>query len=223
MDDLRGFEVGVVSALPDTAETVILADGDYPSGALAAALLADARRVVCCDGAAAGFVERGGVPWAIVGDCDSLAAEFRERWSAIVHHNPDQESNDLTKAVRFCIDRRLTDIIILGATGRREDHTLGNVGLLADYAQFSGLRSVRMVTDRGVFDVIVGPTRFFGAAGDQVSIFCPDPQTRVTTANLRYPLKNAQLRGWWQGTLNEALAPEYGIAATSNALIYRLL
>ena len=41
--------------IPDAAtapETVILADGEYPAEGIPAALLAQARYVVCCDGAA---------------------------------------------------------------------------------------------------------------------------------------------------------------------------
>jgi thiamine pyrophosphokinase len=205
----------------DNNSIVILADGSYPSGELALSILEGAVRVVCCDGAAAEFVARGGVPWAIVGDCDSISAELLARFSDIVHRNPDQETNDLTKSVRFCLARGYRNITILGATGRREDHTLGNISLLVDYAKEGA--DVRMVTDHGIFEPIFENTSFESYAGEQVSIFTLSPATLITTENLAYPLTDAPLTGWWQGTLNESLGTRFGIRTTGPALIYRLL
>ncbi len=202
-------------------DIVILADGDYPSRGLAVEILASAPKVVCCDGAAREFVSRGGVPLAIVGDCDSLPDDLRERFADIVYPDPDQETNDLTKAVRFCLSRGMRNIVILGATGRREDHTLGNISLLIDYAREGA--TVRMITDNGVFEPIFGDTFRDSFAGQQVSIFTLSPQTLITTDNLAYPLKDAQLTGWWQGTLNESLGSRFGVLTTGPAIIYRLL
>ena len=48
----------------------------------------------------------------------------------MIVHVTEQETNDLNKAFRYCLANGWTDIVILGATGKREDHTLGNIGLL---------------------------------------------------------------------------------------------
>jgi thiamine pyrophosphokinase len=201
-------------------ETVILADGDYPCSASAVALLDRAHRIVCCDGSVRRFVRRGGMPYAVVGDCDSIGTALRRRFSSILHCDPDQLTNDLTKAVRFCLGKGLCDLTILGATGRREDHTLGNISLLADYA-LAGAR-VRMVTDRGVFDPILEDTCFESFSGQQVSIFTLDSTTRITTVGLQYPLDYTPLTGWWQGTLNRSLGMEFTIRTTGSAIVYRL-
>lgn len=202
--------------------TAILADGDFPTGKVAAAMLRNACRLVCCDGAAASSVKAGFVPDAIVGDCDSLEREFLENYGGEVVCESEQESNDLTKSVRYCLSKGYDDIVILGATGIREDHTLGNISLLADYAAMEGMKSVRMITNFGVFDVIAHDSTFESHAGQQVSIFCPDTRTLITTGNLLYPLKDAELRGWWRGSLNESLGDTFSIRTTGPALIYRL-
>lgn len=202
----------------DKPLAVVLADGDYPCGRIAAALLAQANKVVCCDGAAREYVSRGGVPYAIVGDCDSLGEELRQRFAGIICRDPDQETNDLTKAIRFCAGQGIGDVTILGATGRREDHTLANISLLAEYAQFV---SVRMVTDTGVFDPILTDTMFESYAGQQVSVFTPSPETRITTIDLRFPLHEASLTNWWCGSLNQSDGERFGFRTTGPALIYR--
>lgn len=208
-------------AMPDVDDSplvVVLAGGDYPSGRVAAALLAKAVRVVCCDGAAREFVMRGGVPYAIVGDCDSLGEELRQRFADITHCDYDQETNDLTKAVRFCVDRDMREITILGATGRREDHTLANISLLVDYAREA---IVRMVTDTGVFNPIFTDTMFASYPGQQTSIFVLSPDTLITTVDLRYPLYRSPMPGWWRGSLNQSHGQRFGFRTTGPAIVYR--
>ena len=101
--------------MPDAAtapETVILADGEYPAEGIPAALLAQARYVVCCDGAADAYTARGGIPSAIVGDGDSIGRTTAQRFRDILHIVPDQETNDLTKAFSFCMEQGLSLIHI---------------------------------------------------------------------------------------------------------------
>ena len=83
-------------------DTVILAAGDFPrAGGAAWRLLAGAKRVVCCDGAAQAYRRRfKREPLAIVGDLDSLKGG-RSGGARIVHV-AEQETNDLAKAVRWC-------------------------------------------------------------------------------------------------------------------------
>lgn len=209
-------------ATHDPVPAVILADGNYPSGKTALSVLGRAEKVICCDGAAVSFVERGGEPYAIVGDCDSLPKHFFTEYADIIHRDTGQETNDLTKAVAFCASHGLRSVVILGATGKREDHTIGNISLLADYAATPEMDSVKMVTDRGVIEAIYGDTLFECREGQQVSLFCLDSRTKITTADLLYPLTGANLTSWWQGTLNQCLGDTFGIKTNGRTIVYRL-
>ena len=113
-------------------------------------------------------------------------------------HDADQETNDLTKAVRWCISQGIKEVVILGATGIREDHTLGNISLLADYNR--DVRAV-MLTDTGSFHVFNSSVTIDSYPGQQVSLFSIDPDLAVTSQGLRYPLQNLRLTSWWRGTL----------------------
>ena len=128
-----------------TPEAVILANGEYPTHVLPLKILEEAKFVVCCDGAANEYILRGHTPDIIIGDGDSLSPENKTRFSDIIHHIADQETNDQTKAVHFLQEKGYQRIAIVGATGKREDHTLGNISLLLDYMK-SGME-VRTVTD----------------------------------------------------------------------------
>lgn len=116
-------------------KVVIVADGSFPTHAAPLKSLHEADFVVCCDGAAAALTNYGIEPGVIIGDLDSLTNELAERFSDRLLPDPDQETNDLTKAVNWCAAHKATDLVILGATGKREDHTLGNISLLASYGK----------------------------------------------------------------------------------------
>lgn len=202
-----------------TAQAVILADGNYPAqGSVAAAILAAARCVVCCDGAADSFIARGGVPAAIVGDCDSLLPETEADYCGRIYRTAEQESNDLTKAFEWCLAQGLDDFIILGATGKREDHTIANVSLLAEYARRA---RVMMITDYGVFDAVAEDSRFGSFAGQQVSIFTIADDTPVAVEGLLYAPPAGGLCGWWRGSLNESAGDEFTIYTEGKTIVYR--
>ena len=208
--------------LPDIdsgVETVIVANGSYPERGLPAALLAEARRVVCCDGAADKYLAHGKVPDAIIGDGDSVSDAVRREYGHLLHLTSEQETNDLTKSVRFCAANGWRNITILGATGGREDHTIGNVGLLADYVRIAD--SVRMVTETGVFDAIHETTVFECRPRQQISIFTLNAGVPLRADNLKYTLPAEGFRSWWCGTLNETLTDNFTVYTDCDTIVFR--
>ncbi|HVN57939.1 MAG TPA: thiamine diphosphokinase [Bacteroidales bacterium] len=189
-------------------ETVILANGDYPSHYVPLGYLKNSTRIVCCDGAVKPLLEAGLEPYAVVGDCDSLDEKTVEGYSDRIFRIPEQDTNDLTKAVKWCTERGFKDLVILGATGKREDHTLGNISLLADYIKIA---KVLMISDYGTFRAVTAGSTFKCIAGQQVSLFSIDPETEITSGGLRYPLKNMKLSSWWQATLNETTGNSFSL------------
>ena len=199
------------------ADAVVLAAGDYPVRLPLRELLGTHPRVVCCDSAGGDFVEREGrAPWAVVGDLDSLPADARSALGECVVHVAEQESNDLSKAVHYAVSQGWRRLVILGATGRREDHTLGNISLLVEYLR-EGL-DVVMATDHGVFvpcrDKYVSPAV---AVGTQVSVFSFGSKGLQSTG-LRYPLHD--LSNLWEGTLNETTEETFCVAAEGDFLVF---
>jgi len=182
-------------------ETAIIANGKFPDHPVPVGYLLNAKRVICCDGAADSLIDFGLEPFAIVGDCDSVNKKIAEKYQDRLFRDSDQETNDLTKAVKWCSVKGYEDIVILGATGKREDHTLGNISLLIEYA---GSASVKMVTDAGIFLPILESTKIEAQKGQQISLFSIDPETEITSTGLKYKLDNKKLTNWWTATLNEA-------------------
>lgn len=196
-------------------EVVILANGDFPTHAVPLSLLENARHIVACDGAIAnlsvGNDSRQDV--VAVGDGDSVPEALRDRLIQI----DEQEDNDLTKATRYCLKQGWHRIAYLGATGKREDHTLGNISLMARYFLEMGVEPL-LVTDYGWFVIQKGDAAFESFPGQQVSIFNVNCE-RLVSEGLKW--QSYPYRQFWQGTLNEALSSVFRLHADGCYLVYR--
>lgn len=194
---------------------VILANGDYPTHPQPLEKLMEAEFVVCCDGGADQYIANGYVPDVIVGDGDSLSQENRIKFADRIHYIPDQETNDQTKAVKYLIDKGYTSISIVGATGKREDHTIGNISLLVEYIRMG--TEVKSYTDYGVFIACSGTRNFKCRKGQQVSIF-NFTSKNLSSNGLEYPIYT--FTSWWQGTLNNCLDEEFTIHADGEYIVF---
>lgn len=199
-------------------ETVILANGEFPTHPIAVNILNNAKYLVCCDGAVNNLVKTDRTPDAIVGDCDSLSEENIVRFASIMHRITEQETNDLTKAVHYCLQQGRNKITILGATGKREDHTIGNVSLLCEYMKEKA--DAEMITDYGTFVSIDEDSLFESRKGQQVSLFCID-RCAISSHNLKYNIDNQIFTNWWQATLNESEHDEFIIETSGRTIVYR--
>jgi thiamine pyrophosphokinase len=204
-------------------DCVIVANGSFPVSEAPLDLLHKASTVIACDGAVGSLHQRGIIPSAIVGDLDSIPDALRRRYADRLHGEAEQDTNDLTKAVRYACNAGLTEALILGATGLREDHTIGNISLLLEYARL--LRRVEMLSDYGLFTPLTGCGGSLASVeGQQVSIFTPRPGVEIVrTEGLRWPISQRRLDSWWQGTLNEALGDRFTLhlAGGEGVIVYR--
>ncbi len=196
-------------------EAVVVAGGDYPTAPQPLEVLHNAPFVVCCDGAADRYIATGHVPDAIVGDGDSISAYNRTKYASRLHIVAEQETNDQTKAVNFLLGKGMRHIAIVGATGRREDHTIGNISLLIEYARAGA--QVRSFTDHGVFIPCNGDTTLKCRKGQQVSIFSITAKN-LSAEGLLYPIYD--FTNWWQGTLNECTGEQFTIYAEGEYLLF---
>jgi thiamine pyrophosphokinase len=197
--------------------TVIVADGTFPQHEIPLGYLKNAKRIICCDGSTENLLLYGMLPDAIVGDLDSLTDELISRFADRIFLDENQDTNDLTKAVSWCSEMGFKDIVILGATGKREDHTIGNISLLAEYVKDM---NVIMITDTGALIPFLKSSEISSYPGQQVSIFSIDPETEVTSHGLRYPLKRTKISNWWCATLNESPGETFSLEFEGRIIVY---
>jgi thiamine pyrophosphokinase len=195
---------------------IIIANGQFPTHAIPMEIIRTAETIICCDGAADSLLKHGIEPTIVIGDLDSISTKAKKQFAGKLIHITEQETNDQTKAVEWAIAQGLQDAVIVGATGKREDHTLGNISLLAHYGKRISICSV---TNYGVFTPIYGTTQLLSYPGQAISIFSLTPHIPITLHNLQYPLNQAQLESWWMGTLNTALYDTFTVESDNGICI----
>ena len=196
--------------------TVILAAGDFPKkGGAAWKLLAAAKRVVACDSAADAYRRRFRKwPTVIIGDLDSIPPHvLLSPFSFLLVRDADQDTNDLEKAMAYCAAQGWRDPVIVGATGKREDHSIGNVFRALGYG-------CEIVTDRGRFVPVRGKATLKTEKGAAVSIFAPDAKTRMTSKGLEWPLDDVKFRNLYCATLNRATGKRVTLTTSKPISIY---
>lgn len=145
------------------------------------------------------FYDAGLAPDLAVGDFDSADKEtlrhFQEmegiEWRKLV---PEKDDTDTEAAIRQVIAKGYAQIHVLGATGSRLDHVLGNIGLLgigleegAEIFIVDSHNRIRMIRDN---ITLLKKERF----GDYVSLLpVSEAVFGVTLIGMKYPLNDHTL------------------------------
>jgi len=215
---------------------VIICDGTFPKSEFPRYLIRTADFVICCDGALRKFLRNSKdifgetkLPDLVIGDMDSLSASMKRKYSDIIVQVDEQEHNDQTKAFRWALENisDIEHIYILGATGEREDHTIGNVSLLMEYARTFDLVGmgieVEMITDRATIFAVTDTFEMDCGIGRSVSIFSPDNSLKIHSEGLEWPLDNVVFDNWWKATLNKASADRVRLEFNHTSIVLIML
>jgi thiamine pyrophosphokinase len=195
---------------------VIIGDGKFPKTEYPRYLIRSADFIICCDGALLKFLRNSKaifaeerLPDLVIGDMDTLSASMQKKYADIIIKENEQDHNDQTKAVRWALANLegIEQIHILGGTGGRADHTIGNVSLLMEYTRMFDLDdiAIEMVTDEGTIFPINDTIEFECGPGRSISIFSPDNSLRIKSEGLMYPTEDVIFDNWWKATLNKTV------------------
>ena len=198
------------------SKVVIICDGKFPRTEYPHYLIRTADYIICCDGALKKFLRNSlsifgeeRLPDLVIGDMDTLPASMQKKYADIILKETEQEHNDQTKAVRWALNnlKGIETIHILGATGGRADHTIGNTSLLMEYTRMFNLKdiTIEMVSDDGTIFPINDTIEFECGPGRSISIFTPDNSLRIRSEGLMYPTDDVVFDNWWKATLNKTV------------------
>lgn len=148
--------------------------------------------IIAADGGAAAALRWDYRPEVVVGDLDSITPEIRARLgNAALLHRPDQEINDLEKALQYCRDAQVEAVTLLGAGGKRLDHTLNNLSVLSRYDQ---LFDLTIYDAHSQIFIVRDRWQYRGALRQLISLIPIGAAQGVTTEGLAFPLRRETLR-----------------------------
>lgn len=205
------------------SRTVIFANGVLAEPARVRALIQPSDVILCADGGFHHALALGLRPNVVIGDLDSIAAldqeSIRSAGITVLRYPQDKDETDLELALRHALEQGSSAILIIGALGKRLDHTLGNIGMLVDPA----LASLDVRLDDGLEEVLLcrREARIRGAAGDLVSLLpWGGPVHGIRTAGLKWPLLDGTLLPErTRGVSNEMLGESAAVQLVSGLLL----
>lgn len=178
--------------------------------------------LICADGGARHLYPLNLIPELIIGDMDSLGPElqthFTRAGSRFLRYPVAKDETDTQLALEYACRAGVEEIRIFGAIGRRIDHTLGNISLLAVGLKH-GIRTVLEDETCEVF-VVQGRREIPGEPGQTLSIFPFGGRAEgITLEGFAFPLRDASLEiGSTLGVSNR-LTGERGIVTVTDGTL----
>jgi thiamine pyrophosphokinase len=186
-------------------KAIILANGDAPQKSQINYFLKRGyEKVICADGGANSAYKLNIIPDVIIGDLDSISEQnrkFFDHKSEIISLSR-QDDTDVEKALKYLIKRNYGDVILLGATGDRLDHSICNLGIVLKF--FNQIK-VSILHKRSYLKPYDNMIELKTVKDEIISIYGFDKKTKITSKGLKYPLKRtALLFGEKESTSNVA-------------------
>ncbi len=198
------------------SNVVILANGIFPKHKTPLSILKNNTQLICCDGAIIELDKNNITPTIIIGDCDSIDRNLKNKYASRLLQIDRQSDSDLEKALKYCIKEKINKVQIIGFAGLRDDHFLSNIFLCWEYSQSL---EISMNSNFGKFNFIINKSILDSFKGQQVSIFNKEPDNKITTNNLKYNLNNSILPYLYSGSSNESLANSFSIETKNSTIM----
>jgi len=165
--------------------------------------------LICADGGANSVLKFGLIPDYIIGDLDSsdeAVLKIFKTKSTIISYKR-QNDTDVEKCLKFAVQKKYKEAILVGATGNRLDHTFCNLGIVL---KFFNQINISLIAENSFLKAYKGKLKLKTSKGETISLYGFDNKTKITSQGLKYSLKNKSLPfGKKESTSN---------VATSNSL-----
>lgn len=180
---------------------LIMLNGQPPRRELLQSVVAGADVLIGADAGAVRLREAGLRIDYVVGDFDSVPAELLQSLPAkSVVHDPGQDDTDLEKALRFAVTRwEQPQVVVVGTTGDRIDHVLGNVCGAVRYTEKA---FIRFVEDHSILYFAHRRLQFDAPVGTTVSLLPLGEVEGVRTEGLKWVVRGETLTIGTRGVSN---------------------
>ena len=194
---------------------VILANGIFPKHDMCLDILRNAKILICTDGSANQLNSLPIKPTYIIGDLDSI--DKCKTFNSKIIHDKSQDNTDLEKAIEWIYSEGYRDVIILGATGLREDMSLINQFLIFKY--FKKI-NITIVTDHFTISCIKGEKEIDSFENQLVSLI-PENRAIVSSKGLKFELEKANISIDGKTISNKSKKNKFKITSSEKLLVFQ--
>lgn len=146
-------------------------------------------KLICADGGANSARKLNILPDLIIGDLDSISYENKNFFKKKVDivEVKRQNDTDVEKALKYLIKKKYKEVILLGSTGDRLDHTICNLGIVLKF--YNNIR-IKILHQKSFLVPYSGNIQLNTIIDETISLYGFSDKTKITSNGLKYPLKN---------------------------------
>ncbi|MBR5156409.1 MAG: thiamine diphosphokinase [Clostridia bacterium] len=197
---------------------VIIAGGDFKNPDFYRKLLNDSDTIICADGGCLAAQKIGLMPDVIIGDFDSYPQNLAKAKTEKIVLPTEKDRTDTHECVCYAINHGFDEILLLGATGSRLDHTIANIHLLKVALD----NNIKMKIVDEYNEVYLTDKEIFlkKSEGQHVSVLPIGIAEGISSTGLYYPMKDAVMEfGNPYGVSNEFNSDEAAISVKKGLLL----
>ncbi|MEQ8200318.1 MAG: thiamine diphosphokinase [Syntrophomonadaceae bacterium] len=201
---------------------IILANGEYGEMDAYKDIFENSDTILCADGGANYAFRLGIIPDSVIGDLDSVRPEVRKYFTAqgveFIQYPVRKDLTDLQLAMDLARERGADQMVLLGALGKRLDHTLHNLYAGIELVR-QGVRLSHYTPECRVY--LVGDELVIeGTAGDIVSLIAlTDRVEGASVDGFEYSLKEPVLLSDKPYAVSNVLAGPRGVIRLRSGIL----
>ena len=201
------------------SSSVLIANGKKPKNKKIIEILKNAKNVICVDNGYELASELNITPSIIIGDLDSVDINKISK-DILIIKDEDQNTNDLEKTLNYCLSKNIRDIILVGATGERDDQNLATILVSLEYIE---QLNIEILSDLYSIEFVNGKRDFEATPMREVSLISMDKENIITTQGLKYNLDKSKLSSATHGISNYSIGENFSISCSSPLIVFKKL
>ena len=172
---------------------IILANGKPPKKSLITFFQRKGfNKLICADGGANSALQMGLFPDVIIGDLDSISAKALKEYKSVskIIRLKRQNDTDVEKCLKYAISKNFDEVLLVGVTGNRLDHTFCNLGIVL---KFFPQINLSLIAENSFLKPYKGNATIKTTPGEIISLYGFNSKTKITSKGLKYQLKDVAL------------------------------
>ncbi len=201
---------------------IVMANGEYGEIEAYNDVFRNTDTIICADGGANYAFRIGIIPDCVIGDLDSVLPEVRKHLILqeveILTYPAHKDLTDLQLAMNLAYERGADEIVLLGALGKRLDHTLHNLYSCIDLVQ-KEVKISHYTPECWVY-IVKDEIVIQGTPGDIVSVIAlTDRVEGAREIGFEYSLRAPFLLSNHPYTVSNVLAGSQGVIQIESGIV----
>jgi len=176
---------------------IIAANGALTPSEKIISQINSADMIIAADGGAVHLHHMNIIPDIIIGDLDSISPDTRHFYQSkkvpMVTHPARKDQTDTELCIDHALENGCTEIVFIGVTGHRLDHTLANIFLLRPLVDLNV--KARIIDAHNEIYLVLSHLTIHGEPGDLISVIpVSEKVTGLTLTGMDYPLTDKTMR-----------------------------